>query len=158
MDLLVSILQCRRSGAIVMAPYGTFEGCGAYILINPVRMAPSSASAAEVGALARSILASAGPTGLHIREQKAFLAKTADSETARVRQAYPPDLPPRRMDKHFKAAHLSHKSRQKSYLIKRFTLAEDGFMTGRNDLKWRVRLDASDEELGRAIAAAFDAE
>jgi hypothetical protein len=89
----VNIRRCRRTGAFVLNPEGTFRGYGGYVGVNPYRELPADASPAELGALVVELLSLSGPTGIPIAEARGFLRDSADEETRRIRAAHGLDAP-----------------------------------------------------------------
>src|SRR5687768_6046226 len=89
----VQVSRCKRTGAFLVNPVGSFRGYGAYVGINPYREAPGDAPDETLGQVVVDLLTFSGPTGLPINSAKQFLEETEDEETARLRRKYGFTLP-----------------------------------------------------------------
>src|SRR5436190_24203088 len=88
MDRGVHVSRCKRTGAFLLNPVGTFRGYGAYVGINPYREVPADAPDESLGQAVIDLLALSGPTAVAFSEATQFLEESQDDETVRIRNQY----------------------------------------------------------------------
>lgn len=85
-DRIANVLRSKKSGHIAMFPLCTFVGYGAYVGTPPYELLPPEATAVEVGETLLRVLERSGPTGVHIKEARAHLAKLEDATTRQAKK------------------------------------------------------------------------
>ncbi len=69
---------------ILLNPFGTFRGYGAYVGINPYRVLESDSPEELLGQTILELLSLSGPTGRPFSDAKTFLSESRDDETQRL--------------------------------------------------------------------------
>jgi len=120
----VNIRRCRRTGAFVLNPEGTFRGYGGYVGVNPYRELPADANPAGLGALVVELLGLSGPTAVPLAQAREFLRDSRDEETRRVRTAYGLDAPrlsTAALARRFASATVTLRVGQRTWRVQRFS-------------------------------------
>jgi hypothetical protein len=155
MDRSVNVMRCRKSGAFLLNPTGTFVGHGGVIGITPRREIPDGVQELELGQRVIELLESSGPTGVHISEAKQFRERSRDAETKRVEAAYRldrPGLSTSRLARRFLHATVEHRHRQKSWVITVFQYdSRLRAMSAADDVPVRVPISSGAAALGAAL-------
>jgi hypothetical protein len=154
MDRSVQIMRCRRTGAFLLHPVGTFRGYGAYVGINPYREVLATSSPEELGRTVMVLLELSGPTGIAFADAKHFLETSRDEETIRIRTAYGlnrPKLSTSKLAKRFLHVDVMHKHGQKSWVVQVMQYdSRRRSLVGEDDLV-RVRLGDGLVTLGEVL-------
>lgn len=162
MERAVNIRRCRRTGAFVLNPEGTFRGYGGSVGVNPYRELPADAGPAELGALVAELLARSGPTGVPIAGARAFLRASADDETRRVRAAHGLDAPrltTAALARRFAAATVTLRDGQRSWRVQGFSYdSRLRSLSGAGIEPVRVSHRSGTAALGAAVREAVGAE
>ncbi|HEY8503615.1 MAG TPA: hypothetical protein VIL46_03480 [Gemmataceae bacterium] len=88
MDRSVQVSRCKRTGAFLLNPFGTFRGYGAYVGVNPYREVSADATDEALGRAVVELLALSGPTGIPFAQAREFFEEGQDDETVRIRSRY----------------------------------------------------------------------
>jgi hypothetical protein len=155
----VHVSRCRRSGAFLLNPQGTFRGYGAYVGVNPYREVTTDASDVALGEAIVELLALSGPTGVPLAEARDFLEAGRDTETRRIRRTYGLDargLSTSRLARRFLQADVEQRHGQKSWIIQPYRYdARRRLMSGADETPTRVRHAAGAAALGAAVRDAL---
>ena len=159
MDRVVNVSRCRRTGAFLLHPFGTFRGYGAFVGVNPYRESPADVDDASLGQIVVTLLALSGPTGRDFTEAKLFLEQGRDDETNRIRSQYGlegPALSTSKLARRFLKADVEQRHGQKSWIVQPFRYdSRLRSMTGSDIPPIRVRQSAGSAALGAALRAAL---
>ena len=159
MDRSVQVSRCRRTGAFLLNPQGTFRGYGGYVGINPYREVPTDETDAALGRAVVEQLTLSGPTGAAIAQAKGFLEAGRDAETRRIRRGYGLDAPAlntSRLARRFLQAHVEQRHGQKSWLIQPYRYdSRLRSMSSADEPTTRVRHAAGVAALGAALREAL---
>lgn len=160
MDRHVQVSRCKRSGAFLLNPLGTFRGYGAYVGINPYREVPSDALDSLLGQTVVDLVVLSGPTGVEFSEAARFLEASRDEETILVRSKYglsKTGLTTSKLASRFLQAHVEQKHGQKSWVVQLFSYSSRWrSMTGDDQPAVRVKHAAGAAALGTALLSALE--
>jgi hypothetical protein len=156
------IRRCRRAGAFVLNPEGTFRGYGGFVGIRPYRELGAAATPAELGTLIVEMLTLSGPTGVSIREAPEFLRRSSDEETQRVRTAHgfdDPGLTGEDLARRFRSATVTQRNGQRSWLLQAYRYDPRRQSESGSDIApLRVAHRAGVESLGAGVRKVLGAD
>lgn len=161
MERRVNVLVHRMTKDIIVNPFGTFDGYGAFVGVNPYRVLEANTESDKVGALIIELLGLSGPTGCHIRDINQQDESSLDDETERVQKKYLPHdkVSDKYMGMQFVNLTVRIKDGQKSWMIdvSKYDSKNDCLqgdrkphkvktLDGPGELGERIRRIANDEE------------
>lgn len=118
----VRILRSKEAGTFCLNPVGTFKGHGAYIGIPPKRLLGEGSSPKQIGELIVDLMELSGPTGCHIRDQRAYTEEHSDEETLEARKLFHDTIKTQRdLSRRFDSVGVSQRKGQKSWAVIGYT-------------------------------------